>query len=282
MGLDIRPMTPHTASEVLGVDLGRPLDTATADLLRAAFVDRAVLIFRKQHLTPETFQAAARIFGEIIPQQVKRFTLPDHPLVGTISSEDTDKPGGRRIVRGEQYHTDHSNYPAPPKATLLCAVTLPAKGGDTQFVNTAASYADLADDVKQRIRGLRVLHTYQSSRSPRKKPEMSPEERSRLHETVQPLVIVHPENGRHALYMNTAHMERIVGMDDGEAFALIDTLMAHATAPRYEYRHVWQAGDVVMWDNRSLMHQANADYAPTERRFLWRLMLAGAPLQAAA
>jgi taurine dioxygenase len=275
-------MTSHTGAEVLGVDLRKPVDPSTADQLRRAFADRAVLVFRNQQLSPAEFLKAAQLFGEIMPQQVKRFTLAEHPLVGFVSSEDTDKPGGVRLVRGEQYHTDHSNYPAPPRATLLSAVTLPRQGGDTQFVNVHASYDDLPAETKRRIDGLRVLHTFKSSRSPRKKVELTEEERRKLPETVQPLVIVHPENGRRALYMNTAHMQRIVGMEDDAAFALIGELMAHATQPKYEYRHAWQPGDMVMWDNRSVMHQANADYAPTEKRLLHRLMLAGTPLRAAA
>ena len=282
MDLTIRPMTSHTASEVLGVDLGRRLDPAVADTLRRAFVERAILIFRDQRLSPAAFIEAARVFGDIMPQQVKRFTLADHPLVGFVSSADTDKPGGMRLVRGEQYHTDHSNYPAPPRATMLSAVTLPREGGDTQFVNAHASYADLPADTRRRIDPLTVLHTFKSSRSPRRKVELSEEERKKLPQTIQPLVIVHPENGRRALYMNTAHMERIIGMEDDAAFALIGELMAHATQAKYEYRHVWRDGDMVMWDNRSLMHQANANYDPAEKRFLHRLMLVGTPLRAAS
>jgi taurine dioxygenase len=233
-------------------------------------------------LSPPDFLKAAQIFGDIMPQQVKRFTLNDYPLVGFVSSEDTDKPGGVRLVRGEQYHTDHSNMPVPPRATMLSAVTLPSRGGDTQFVNVHSSYDALPAEAKRKIDPLRVLHVFKSSRSPRKKVELTEEERKKVPETVQPLVLVHPENGRKALYLNTAHMERIIGMGDEEAFALINQLMAHATKPEFEYRHVWRPGDMVMWDNRSVMHQANADYDPTEKRFLHRLMLAGTPLQAAA
>jgi len=280
MAITIRPLTETTGSEVIGADLSQPQDSATVERLRQAFADRAVLVFRDQHLTPPDFIKAAELFGEIMPQQVLRFTLADHPLVGFVSSEDTDKPGGKRLVRGEQYHTDHSNFPAPPRATLLCAVDLPSTGGDTQFVNVHAGYDDLPEETKRRIDGLRVLHVFKSSRSPRRKVELTEEEKKKIPETVQPLVLVHPQNGRKALYLNTAHMERIIGMEDDEAFALINGLMAHTTQPKYEYRHKWRAGDMVMWDNRSVMHQANGDY--DERRFLYRLMLKGTPLEAAA
>jgi taurine dioxygenase len=110
---------------------------------------------------------------------------------------------------------------------------------------------------------------------------LTPEERAKVPQTVQPLVIRHPVSGRAALYLNTGRMEGIEGMPGDEAFKLIDDLYAHATQPKYEYRHKWLAGDMVIWDNRSVMHQANADYDPSEYRFLYRIMLKGAPLQAA-
>jgi taurine dioxygenase len=278
MNFDIRPLTPHTGSEILGLDLRKVQEAATQEQLRQAFADRALLCFRDQELAPPDFMRAIEIFGEIMPQQVARFTLPDHPLVGFVSSEDTDKAGpeGKRLVRGEQFHTDHSNTLAPPIATSLCAVTLPSTGGDTQFVNVHAAYSDLPEETKRQIDGLKVLHVFKSSRSPRRKVEMT----GKTPEAWQPLVAIHPRNGRKALYLNTAHMERIEGMDDDSAFQLIDRLMAHATQPKYEYRHKWRKGDVVIWDNRSLLHQANGDY--TEKRFLYRLMVKGPPLQAAA
>jgi taurine dioxygenase len=234
------------------------------------------VVFRDQKLPPAEYMNAAQIWGEIMPQMLERFTLPEYPLVGFVSSEDTDKPGGKRMVRGEQYHTDHSNYPAPPKATLLHAVTIPSTGGDTQFVNVHAGYEDLPEKKKKEIDHLKVLHVYLSSRSPRRKAVLSEEEKKRIPETWQPLVPRHPESGRKGLYLNTAHMERIDGMADEDAFRLIGELMAHATSPKYEYRHKWRHGDLVIWDNRSVMHQANGDY--TEKRYLLRLMVKGVPL----
>ena len=111
---------------------------------------------------------------------------------------------------------------------------------------------------------------------------LSPEERAKIPQTLQPLVIRHPDSGRSALYLNTARMEGVEGMAPDEAFELIDELYAHATQPKYEYRHKWLPGDMVIWDNRSVMHQANPDFDPSEYRFLYRIMLKGAPLQPAA
>ena len=274
--MNVTDLTPHTGAEVTDLDLRKPLGSAASRQINDLLAKRAVLVFRNQRLSPPEFMQAAGIFGEIMPQMLERFTLPDFPLVGFVSSEDLDRPGGKRMIRGEQYHTDHSNYPAPPKATLLHAVTIPGTGGDTQFVNVHASYDELPGEMKSRIGPLRALHVYLSSRSPRRKAVLTGEEKERIPQTWQPLVPRHPESGRRGLYLNTAHMERIEGLTEQEGFALIGDLMAHAMQPKYEYRHKWRDGDMVIWDNRSVMHQANGDY--TGRRYLYRLMVKGVPL----
>ena len=279
--MNIRSFKSALGAEITGLDLSRPVDAATRQALNDAWIKHAVLVIRGQKLTPPQFAAAAGIFGEILEQQLKKFTVPEHPLVGTISSRDLPVVDGKLHVRGENYHTDHSNYPAPPKATTLHAVALPQFGGDTQFVDVRAAFDDLPEDTKRKIVKLRSPHVYESSQSPRKMAELSAEERAKVPQTVQPLVLRHPESGRRALYLNTGRMEGIEGMPADEAFKLIDELYEHATQPKYEYRHQWRVGDMVIWDNRSVMHQANADYDPAEYRYLSRIMLQGAPLQPA-
>ena len=281
MKFGLKPLSRTLGAEVTGIDLSQPLDAATGRALHDAWIEHAVLVIRDQKLEPPQFENAARIFGDILEQQVKKFALPDHPLVGTISSRDLPVVDGKLHVRGENYHTDHSNFPEPPKATTLHAVELPKSGGDTQFVDVRAAYDDLPEETRREIVKLRSVHVYESSHSPRKMAALSAEERAKVPQTIQPLVIKHPENGRSALYLNTGRMEGIVGMAPDEAFALIDRLYQHATQPKYEYRHQWRAGDMVIWDNRSVMHQANADFDPSEYRFLYRIMLKGAPLKPA-
>ena len=272
------PLTPHTGMEIVGLDLTKPASSSVKAELQSMLARHSVLVFRKQRLMPAEFMRVAELFGELMPQMLPRFTLPDFPLVGFVSSEDVDKPGGKRMVRGEQFHTDHSNYPEPPKATLLHAVTIPSNGGDTQFVNAHAAYEGLSPHLKEKVNGKKALHVYLSSRSPRRKAVLSEEEKKRMPESWHPLAPSHPETGRRALYLNTAHMERIEGLGEEEGFALIGELFRHATQSAYEYRHKWRDGDLVIWDNRSVMHQANGDYS--ERRYLYRLMVKGVPLPA--
>ena len=281
MRFDLNPLGKTIGAEVLGLDMGKPLAEEVRQDLYDAWVEHAVLAIRGQDMTPAQFAAAARLFGEIMRQQLKEFVLPDLPDVGTISSRDLPRVNGKLSVRGENYHTDHSNYPAPPKATTLLAVALPDQGGDTQFVDVRAAFDDLPPQLQDRILPLRSPHVYQSSNSPRKMKALSAEGMAEIPVTSQPLVIRHPDNGRAALYLNTWRMEGIEGVPDDEAYPLIRQLFDHATQPKYEYRHRWKAGDMVIWDNRSLMHQANADYDPEQYRFLYRIMIQGAPLRPA-
>jgi taurine dioxygenase len=279
--MDVKPLAAPLGADIEGIDLSRPVSADDRAMLNRLFAQHAVLVFRGQRLDPPAFMRAAEIFGELMPQQIRKYTLPDHPMVGYNSTRDLPRKNGRLQVRGENYHTDHSNYVEPPKATALFAVEIPSSGGDTQFVDVRAAFDTLPAEVQSRILPLRSTHVYESSRSPRSFTRLSAEDAAAMPETLQPLVIRHPESGRPALYLNTGRMEGIDGLPRDDGFALIETLYSHATRPAYEYRHRWKVGDFVIWDNRSVMHQANADYDPEEYRYLLRVMLKGAPLQAA-
>jgi taurine dioxygenase len=270
----IAPLTEHTGAEVTGIDFTEPVDGETRAVLSAAFARHHVLVMRAQHFTPDQFKAAAQLFGELLQHDKREHHVPGHPDVYYVSNDEI--VNGKRVIPGETFHTDHSNHPRPPKATMLFAVALPSRGGDTQYVNMHDAYRDLPAETRQRIEGLKAVHVYQSKHSPRMLGAISEESLSKIPPPgIHPLVRTHPENGRKALYLNPVRMESILGMADDEALALIDALMRHATQKKYEYRHKWRPGDWVMWDNRSVMHQANADYDMKERRYLWRLMLKG-------
>jgi taurine dioxygenase len=274
MSYTIIPLTDHTAAEVRGLDLGADIGPDARAELNRAFANHHVLVIRDQKLTPEGFKMAAQVFGELQQHDKRETHVPGYPDVYYVSNDQI--VNGKRIIPGESFHTDHSNHPAPPKATTLFAVSLPSRGGDTQYVNMHGAYDDLPDATKQRINGLKAVHVYLSKYSPRSLGNLSDESRKALPPPgIHPLVRTHPDNGRMALYLNPVRIESIVGMDDSAALDLIGELMAHATQKKYEYRHRWRHGDMVIWDNRSVMHQANPDYDMNERRYLYRLMLKG-------
>jgi taurine dioxygenase len=275
MEYTIAPLSAHTGAEVCGIDLTRAIDPAVQARLNRAFVAHSVLVFRDQHLTPHQLLAAVGRFGEVFPQHNSRFALPECPLVHYISNEDF-YPDGRRYIPGEGYHTDHSNAACPPKATVLHAVSLPDRGGDTQYVNMHLAYDELPRETKRRLDGLKAIHVYQSRHSTRKLMELNSESRSRVPDAVaHPIVRTHPESGRKAIYINPIRTEGIVGMPEAEALALLADLLEHATQPQHQYRHQWRPGDLVMWDNRALLHKANGDYDMSQLRYLYRIMLQG-------
>src|SRR5436190_9564387 len=264
----------HMAVAVEGIDLAQST-AETQGALVAALHDNLVLCIRDQKLAPVAFRDAMARFGT----PVKRLQLaatPECDEVNISSSEDRDVLGdGKKLVNGASWHTDDSFMRAPCSLTMLYGVIVPSRGGDTQFTNMYAAYEALAPAMKARIDGLRVIHKYESSRQTNRVSQRPASEMAAMPEPIHPLVRSHPETGRKALYLNANRMEQVVGLERAESEDLLDALITHAIEPRFQYRHVWRQGDVVIWDNRCTMHKANADYPEGERRLMHRVVVAG-------
>jgi taurine dioxygenase len=268
-------MTDHTGAEIRGLDLSKPAGNDVRQALRDAFVRHHVLAIRGQTLAPAELVRAVTLFGEIFPQHNTRFALPDCPQIHYLSNQDSF-PDGRRYIPGEGWHTDHSNDGRPPMATVLHAVKLPGQGGDTQFANMAAAYGALPEPTRSRIGPLLAIHVYQSSHSGRKLMALPDAAKERVPNAVlHPMVRTHPDSGIKSIYINPIRIEGILGLDHKEALPLLQDLLGHATQERFQYRHAWQPGDLVIWDNRCLLHKANGDYDMNEVRYLYRVMLKG-------
>lgn len=275
MDYEINALSADTGVEVHGVDLTRTPNVETIAALNKAFSDHSVLVVRDQRMDPHQMVDTVQHFGEIFPQHNSRFALPECPQIHYISNQDKHADG-TRYIPGEGYHTDHSNDAHPPKATVLLAISLPDVGGDTQFVNMHRAYEDLPAETKQRIDGLKAVHVYQSKHSTCKLLSLPKgNDRDVPAVVVHPLVRTHPETGRKALYINPIRIKAIEGMDEPEALELLDELLEHATQEKYQYRYKWRNGDLVMWDNRCLLHKANGDYEHAQTRLLYRVMLKG-------
>ena len=271
----VTPLSGHTGAEIAGIDLSGPVGAPTGRKLNQVFLDHCVIAIRDQKLGAPQFLEAMKIFGEIFLQHNPRFAVPECPQIHYISNQDKFEDG-RVYIPGEGYHTDHSNDIDPPKATALYAVKLPKTGGDTQFVNMYQAYDALPEPMKKRVDGLQARHVYQSKYSERKLPTLTQERRKIASGAViHPVVRTHPGTGRKALYINPIRIEGIVGMPEQKALSLLDELLEHATQEKFQYRHKWKAGDLVIWDNRCLMHKANGDYPVSEVRYLYRVMLKG-------
>lgn len=273
MTMSIKPVRNGFASEVTGIDLRCPLDDHTKGALYQAFAERSVLIIRGQELEPAEFLESSRIFGNPMMQSLEQFRIPDCPLVGFISSRDKGA-NGKAITRGSNWHTDHSHSICPPKATTLHAVTLPSKGGDTQFCSMHLLYDSLPEEIKRQVDDINCLHIWMSRRCPR---PMAPAEEGFDPRVWHPLVRTNPDTGRKAIYINTARIDDFHGIKMEDGFDLLDSFMAMADKPEFEYRHKWEEGDMVIWDNRSVLHQANGDYG-NEYRHLYRIIIEGEPV----
>ena len=270
--LSIEPITDAIGAEVTGVDLGKPIDGATRDRLNGALADYTLLVIRDQKLDAAGFMTAGAVFGESMPQHYSQFNMPEFPNIGILSSRDSDRrPDGSYILRGtECWHTDHTNRERPPKATILYAVALPSKGGDTSFASMRAAYAALPEEDKRRFAGMRTVNRLDRHNTARAEDKAKYDVG-----IVHPLVRTHPDTGTKALYFHPTKTERIVGMEAEESLALIDDLLQRIITPGIVYRHRWRVGDLVVCDNRAALHRAHADYDPAEGRLLYRIIVEG-------
>ena len=260
---------------VTQVDCTR-LDESAVAVLRNALIDNLVICIRGQTLDPVQYRAAMSRLGTPRLQR-QGMRLEGFEEIGIVSTDEKDVLGdGKRVVQGESWHTDESFKAVPPNYTTLYAVVLPSSGGDTQFANMYAAYEDLDEATRHRIEPLRVVHAYDSSRKRGRVVTLSQTEASTMPQVVHPLVRVHPESKRKALYLNPNRMETIIGMEAGASDRLLNALFEHATQPKYQYRHRWLAGDIVIWDDRCTMHKANPDIPRGERRLMHRMVLADA------
>ena len=265
------------ALEASGVDLARPLSDGVFGEVEEAFFAGQVLVFRGQKLTAREFLGFARRFGPPEPHVVDQFHHPEYADILILSNVVRDgKPAGLADA-GTYFHTDYSYLEMPARATMLYSIEVPRAGGDTLFANQYAAYDDLPDAMKKTLEGLIGLHHYGNrddleERSRTAASLLSGEQKRKLSWVRHPLARRHPVTGRTALYAVSGSSFGIEGMPEGEARALLDELRRHATLQKYRYRLRYGVGDVVIWDNASLLHSATLT-DPDDARTLWRVTI---------
>lgn len=273
----LTPLAAAAGAEIAGLDLSAPVDPALREAILAAFVRHHVLVFRGQSLSMDQQAAFSRYFGELEEHVIRRPDGSRTPPVHAVSNlDDAGRPTKTPHTHGNYFwHTDKSYHAVPSLATLLHAVTLPPEGGDTQFANMAMAYRALSDEKKAAIAGLKVVHSWEANRrNTGNRPATEEEKRDRPPVT-HPLVRTHPDSGEKGLYIgyHTSHVE---GMPEDEGRALLFELLEHATQPQFVYTHRWRPGDLVMWDNRCLLHRAVANYEMDKHaRILHRSVVRG-------
>jgi alpha-ketoglutarate-dependent 2,4-dichlorophenoxyacetate dioxygenase len=258
--MDIVPLGPGFAAELRGVSLSDvAADDAAYKAVRAAFEDHSVLVFRDQAVTDDIQLAFSRRFG---PPEVTKVgsqgTGTHFVILTTIGPDGKVAPPDSRIAlrnkANQLWHTDSSFKRVPALTSVLSGRIIPARGGETEYVSTRLAFERLDPKLRERIANLFVWHDYAHSRGQIAPELASAEERAALPPVCWRIVWKNPVNGRNAIYL-ASHAYAIEGMEPAAGKALIDELMAAATAPGVSYLHQWKSGDVVMWDNRATMHR---------------------------
>lgn len=270
-------LSPAGGVAITGADLSRPLSPVFRDDIMAAFLGHHVLVFRDQDLSQEAQLEFTLQFGEIEEHVGRHVAADRYGLVHTVSNIGEDGQPTTKLRQSGNYHwhTDKSYHAVPSLMTLLHAKELPPDGGDTQFANMAMAYDALSDDMKRRISGMRVVHSWAASRRRAGAPPPSETEMTERPPVDHPLVRTHPETGAKTLYIGN-HASHVSGMPETEGDELLTQLLEHATQPQFVYTHHWRAGDLVMWDNRCLLHRALANYEMARhRRVLHRTVVTG-------
>jgi taurine dioxygenase len=267
--------TPQSGLGVIATDTD-VANLAPADWERSyqAWLEHKVLVVRGQKLSIEQFLDYSRRFGRLKPHRVRKTRHPEYPeltVMGVNTKTAEGKIDSSIFQRGGEWHTDGPWDTDIVKATQLYGLEVPSVGGDTLFADMSAAYDNLPAELKTRIANLNVEFAY-GGRVRKRIDLLDPEDRS-LPAAIHPIVHQHAETGRKSLYVNPIHIVRIVGLPQDESDTLIDELFTHMLQPNAQYRHQWQAGDVVIWDNRCTVHKAAGGYPAHERRVHWRVTI---------
>lgn len=300
MSLDLHPLPNGLGAEVLSFNTLEPISKGNRDDIRQALFHHLILIFRSQRLTIDQQIRFTEIFGDVeVAPDIKNAHPADSRIL-IVSNARSNKKGEKNS--SQYWHTDRSFVDKPAMTTLLHILHVPVRGGDTLYVDMRKAYETLPVSTKARIEGLSARHSYQASliflgrqrswtatragrlaRSILIRILQGVDRQNTLFFTfpdvafpdvVHPLVVVHPVTGRRALYLNETCVNGIIGMGEEESESLLQELYMRSLQPQFIYRHKWQAGDLVVWDNPSLMHRAT-ETPPEYLRVLHRTTAAG-------
>ena len=284
--MGFKPLWPGFGLEAAGIDLARPLSDAEFAEIEYAFFAGQVLALRGQSLTAAQFVAFACRFGPPEPHVIDQFHHPEDPNILILSNRKKDGQPIGLADAGTYFHTDYSYLQVPARATTLYSIEVPRRGGNTLFADQYAAWEGLPEAMKRRVDPLTAIHHYGNRKEPDDASRiaaspLTPEQKARMPLITHPLVRTHPVTGRKALYAVSGSSYGIVGMPEDEAVALLDELATHATQERYVYSFAYGIGDVVIWDNASLLHSATL-LDPDEPRTLWRITVKEPALAATA
>jgi taurine dioxygenase len=274
--LTIQRLGYACGARVTGVDLSRPVSAADLEAIRQAWLENLVLVFPGQKLDPRSLVAFTRNFGELDDYATQPFNRhPEFNEVFVLTNKRTNGKPSPTYNSGQNWHTDLSYTLRPAKGTAVYCVEKPSVGGDTMFANMYLAYERLSPKMREFLDGLEAVHDASLIEGLDKRgPEVANEFRRLNPPVVHPAVRLHAESGRKALYINE-RVRSFLGLSEAESKPIVKFLCEHSVQPRHTYRHYWTIGDLVMWDNRCLVHLAVGDYDPAEIRHMIRTSCMG-------
>ena len=279
MSLTTKPLSPALGVEILGLDVSEPLDEKVRDEILTEFYRHVALLFRGQNMTVEQQNRFTTTFGDIGKRTVGprlRKSADDiytTPVMVVSNIKKDGKPLAGASANGDRemgFHQDTAFHEIPDHVTILYGIEVSATGGHTMVTNQYAAYDSVPADLKARLEGRQVLQVYDYQRH----TVDHDIDLSGARHYVQPIFITHPVTGRRALYVNRMMSVRIEGMERAESDAILSDLFDITEDPSFRYEHVWELGDLLMWDNFCSIH-ARTFYPDSERRLLRRTTVAG-------
>jgi taurine dioxygenase len=285
VSVELDPGCGPVGAEISGLDLSRPVGAAAFAAIEAALAGHAVVVVRDQRLTAAQLAAFARRFGAPQINVRAEATNAEAPEVFWISNITRNgKPLGSHDA-GRYWHSDLCYLERPSKATMLYALEVPERDGetfgDTVFSGSAAAYDALSEAMKRRLEGLRAANGYRYmwNRKAREfgiRPVLSEKELEKYPpDAVHPVVRTHPVTGRKGLFICEGYTHRILDIPEAESQALLEELFAHVVRPEFLHRHSWRVGDLLIWDNCAVQHKATNDFEPPLRRVMQRCTMEG-------
>ncbi|MEM7254722.1 MAG: TauD/TfdA family dioxygenase [Pseudomonadota bacterium] len=276
--ISISPLSDVLGAEVVGVDF-QAVTQDDVERMTAAFLQHHLLCVRAPPLSPGQFEGFAEHFGVPQTQLIRSKRDGDVPSVSMLDStyqRPEDKPVDLELVRLSGWHTDDSYFAKPAKATVLQSLAIPSSGGQTKFLNTRRAWESAPVDLRDRLRGRRAVHQYDTPRAKARAEKRSADEHAETPDVVHPLVRIHEESAIEAIYFNPNRTDRVLGLTAEESSQLLDELHAYLRQEAFQYVHEWRVGDILLWDNRCLLHAVNTDYPVGESRRHQRILLRGA------
>lgn len=272
----ITPLTSHTGADISGVDL-RGLTPEDFETIYSTWLDRGVIRIRGQNLSFEQLQEFSARFGPLeefpgysrLPEEFRN-RLPSRFVTMISNITEDGRPIGGLGNAEAAWHSDMTYNPTPPTASVLYSVEIPPEGGDTYFVNQQAAYDALPDELKARVETVSIKHdASHTSVGELRSGFTEPASPQDAPGAVHPAVLTHPETGRKALFLGRRDWAYVIGLSLEDSETLLDEIWSYATPDRFVWRQVWDVGDVVVWDNRSVLHRRD-EFDDAHRRLLRR------------